>query len=371
MNEKDKIETTETEPETTKEFTLDEFDLNPLSSAETIKTGDSDADIILIPEDEPTADAEADVEENEVGEIDPIFAELAVPKLPELQRENRAWLQMQSPNRIYFYWSIKNNPYRTLGKVLNGQESSYQLVAKFTNSTSGYEQMFPVETEGNYWYNAESNSQYQAEIGFYATNRPYFRIMYSNPLDTPRKTPSPRQATDADWAISAAHFAEVLDNSGFTRDAFEVALAGDDEKIAQNATQNALLQFLGLNRLSFDGFNHEEVRFVLLALASGVSLDHLRGQISEALFSVLQENLENITPENAQIALQEHFDVLTEDVFEEESTGAAVYGASLVNFPKSMRKRTVPKTLAPKDKSDGDSTTNWTLSPISSFKSGK
>ena len=88
------LEIAETEP-LTDEIALEEFELNPLSSAEFIKT---ETDEIKAPqfliEEEPIA-AETQIETEE--EVDPIFAELAAPKLPELARENRARLQMQSP----------------------------------------------------------------------------------------------------------------------------------------------------------------------------------------------------------------------------------------------------------------------------------
>src|SRR5215216_2116455 len=100
------LETEETE-QTPDEFALEEFELNPLSSAEFIKaeTDEVNSEIkapqFLVAEEPITTESEAETEE----EVDPIFAELATPKLPELARENRARLQMQSPNRLYFYWS--------------------------------------------------------------------------------------------------------------------------------------------------------------------------------------------------------------------------------------------------------------------------
>jgi len=63
-------------------------------------------------------------------EMSAVFKELAAPKLPELAKENRARLQMQSPNRLFFYWSIKNNPFQTLKKAFGHDTGSYTLVAK-------------------------------------------------------------------------------------------------------------------------------------------------------------------------------------------------------------------------------------------------
>lgn len=355
MSEIDKKNILEDEPEQpAKEFILEDFQLNTVSSAETIKKAESEADeekepVSLKGEAPPISAAGeliAEESETEAADIDPIFKELSEPKLPVLGKENRARLQMQSPNRLYFYWSIKNNPFQTLQKVFGGNAGSYQLVAKFVNLKNEREEIHPVEPEGNYWYNAEADARYRAEIGFYAPNRPYIRVIFSNLVETPRKSPSPRAATDADWAVSATIFAEVLDHSGFSRDAFEVALAGDDAETAETSTQKAFYQLIGNPGF---GFSSEEIRFALLALASGVSLDELRGQISDALFAVLLEHAESLSAEKSLSALEEHFDISAEEYVEEETEiGAAVYGASLVNFPKSRKKRTAPKTLLPR-----------------------
>jgi len=46
-------------------------------------------------------------DDTEIEVYSPVFKELASPKLPELSRENRAKLLMQSPNQLFFYWSVK------------------------------------------------------------------------------------------------------------------------------------------------------------------------------------------------------------------------------------------------------------------------
>ncbi|HEY0458298.1 MAG TPA: DUF4912 domain-containing protein [Pyrinomonadaceae bacterium] len=349
---------------------LEDFELNPISSAELIKSVSDEVEVdapvpqFLAAEEKIWAESEIEQEE----EVDPIFAELATPKLPELQREDRAWLQMQSPNRIYFYWAIKNNPFQTLSKVFAGNTGSYQLVAKFVNLKNETEEIRAVDAEGNYWFNADPDSKYRAEIGFYAPNRPYIRVIFSNTIDTPRKSPSPRAASGSDWAISANAFAQVLDNSGFRQDAFEVALAGDDRAVSESATQSALGQLIGADKWDFSSISADEVRSALLALASGATLESLRGQISEALFIVLQEHAARLSAENALAALKENFEVFDEEIFEEEILGAAVYGASLVNFPKSIKKRTVPRAGAPKDASGDAPKFVPKLSPISSLR---
>lgn len=351
------------------ELDLDDFELAPVSSAEML-AGENDDVLPEVANAELTsidaAETEALPETDERLLNDPVFAELAMPKLPELAKENRARLHMQSPNRIYFYWSIKNNPFRVLKKLFAGNVGNYQLVVKFVNLKSGREEVRPVEAEGNFWFFVEADSTYRAEIGFYAPNRPYIRIIFSNTISTPRKSPSPRSASEADWAISSAAFAEVLDHSGFPADAYEVALAGDDARVAAVATRRAFAELIGHSAGEFSSLDSDEVRFALLALASGTTLEELRGQISEALFLVLSEHSAADDADAALQALKRNFDIFEEVVDDGDEIGPAVYGSSLVHFPRSRRMKTIPKPIDGADRPDHGPRFLPKLSPISS-----
>lgn len=312
-----------------------------LSSGETIR---SEEDIALITErivaalneDEPAEDPEAN--------LSPVFKELREPKLPSLKRENRARLQMQTPNRVYFYWSMKNNPFQVLSRVFGGDRGSYTLVAKLINETRDTEQIHAVDAEGNWWFTVDPDSTYRAEIGFYAPNRPYFRAIYSNSVTTPRKSPSHRVATEADWRIPADKFAQVLDVAGFRQDAFDVAIAGDDIQHAETASFAAAAHLTGRPIADFAGVYADDIRYALTLLAAGATLEDLRFRVSDQLFAVLQSAVELISRENALAALKAEFDIDEGDVIEEyEETGPAVFGSSLVNFPK--RVRTKPRGL--------------------------
>ncbi|MBA2493614.1 MAG: DUF4912 domain-containing protein [Acidobacteria bacterium] len=329
-----------------REFVLDDFKTNSISSAQIIKkipTIDEKEYDIPVLEDAPQILVDDDLTEmeDELLEIEnPIFKELSEPKLPELPKENRARLQMQSPTKLNFYWSIKTNPFKALSRAFGGKTGSYSLVAKLVNQTNAGEEFFPVEAEGSWWFDVDADSTYRAEIGFYAPNRPFVRVMFSNTVETPRKNPSPRRAESENWEVSANQFAQVLDASGFPQDAFEVALAGDDFEFSETATQNAFSQFIGRQETNFAG---DEIRFALLALASGYALENLRGQIGASLFAVLQGNPEKAKAENALASLQENFGVFSGEI-EEEFLSPTVFGASLINFPRtSKRKRFLPK----------------------------
>ena len=327
-----------------REFTLDDDKLNLISSAEMTKSSFVDKDDILSINTLPPKiqnEPELTGKLNDTEEIeDPIFKELSEPKLPEVPKENRARLQMQSPTRLNFYWSIKTNPFKTLNRAFGGKTGSYTLVVKLVNQKNGREEISPVEAEGSWWFNVDADAAYRAEIGFYAPNRPFVRIMFSNTVETPRLSPSTRRDYSADFDVSASQFAKVLDASGFAQDAFEVALAGDDAESAAKATNNAFLQFAGQEN---EDFSSDEIRLVLLALASGHSLGSLRDQISSRLFVFLQENIEKLSAENALASLQENFSIFA-DEYEEEFLSPAVFGASLINFPRTSKKqRFLPK----------------------------
>ena len=280
-------------------------------------------------------------------QLSPVFKALADVSLPELKRDNRARLQMQTPTRLYFYWSVRENPWHTLRNVFGDDLGSYTLVVKLIDNKTGREEIKQCEAEGNWWFDVEPDGEYQAEIGFYAPNRPYFRIVYSNTIATPRRSPSPRAATESDWTVSANKFAEVLDVAGFSRDAFDVAMAGDDVAASSDASHTAFTRLVGNNDNDLRGIAAEEIRYALVALASGTSLEELRFRISPALFAILQANAANIEAGKAMSALTEYFDI-DETEWTEEQFGPAVYGASLVNFPKTLKTKTLSPKYAPR-----------------------
>lgn len=304
--------------------------------------------------------AEIAASEPEV-ELSPVFKALADVSLPELKKENRARLLMQSPTRLYFYWSIRENPWQQLRKIFGDDLGSYTLVLKLTDLKRDIEKVHPCDAEGNWWFDVEPDGEYQAEIGFYAVNRPYFRIIYSNTIVTPRRSPSPRPASEAQWTVSANKFAEVLDVAGFSRDAFDVAMAGDDHAAAEDATHTAFASLVG-TREGIEAISPEDIRYALLALASGFTLEELRWRVSPALFAILQSHVEKLAADKALAALTQHFDI-DEAEWTEEEFSAAVYGASLVHFPKTLKTKRIA--------SKGSTKLAPRYNPVSSHSVGK
>ena len=308
-------------------------ELDNISSGELVRpeveAAEIAARIAAALEEEPEVDTET--------ELSPAFKELRESKLAALPSENRARLLMQTPTRVYFYWGLKNNPYRVLHRAFGDDRGSYTLVLKLINLTRDTEEIHPVDPEGNWWFDVDPDCDYRAEIGFYAPNRPYFRALYSNTVTTPRKSPSPRVASDADWRVSAVTFAQVLDNSGFRRDAYDVELAGDDIEVSREATRDAFAQFIG-EKTASEAFTAEELRYAMIALASGVPLEALRWKITASLFAVLAAHLDRLSSESALNGLREFFNLEDDGIVEEEQL-AAVYGSSLLHFPTRVKRR--------------------------------
>ena len=77
-------------------------------------------------------------------------------------------------------------------------------------------------------------------------------------------------------------------------------------------------------------------------LSVGMTLEELRGKVSPTLFAILQANAGRLNAGRAMASLTEHFEI-EETEFTEEEFGPAFYGASLVNFPKTLKTKTVSK----------------------------
>lgn len=271
--------------------------------------------------------------------LSPVFKALADVSLPDLKRENRARLQIQTPTRAYFYWSLKDNPWAKLREAFGSDIGSYTLIVKLKNLTRATEEIHRADPVGSRWFDVEANTEYQAEIGFYATNRPYFRVIYSNTVATPRRSPSPRPASEARWTVTANKFAEVLDVAGFTRDAVDVAMAGDDPAAANIAAHTAFASMAGMPIENLYDIAAEDIRYALLGLAAGATLESLRGSISPTLMSLMQSTEGSLCRPKALAALTENFEI-DETLFDEEQIGPAVFGASSINFPRTLKTRT-------------------------------
>lgn len=293
-----------------------------------------------------------DAESFLAGGSDPASRTLAKPELPPLDRRNRAWLQIQSPNRLFFYWSVKSDPIDVLRKAFGPASADYRLVVKLIELETRREESFTAGAEGDWWFEARPDRGYRAEVGFESSSRPYVRVVFSNEVRTPRRGPSPRPASESEWAVSSELFSRMLEDAGYIADAIDTALCGDDGRLARERTVKAYSELLGTD---FDPspFDEAELRLALLLLSAGMPLDLIAQRISGALFRFLMSRMSLLSKERAKRALLDNFEVEEEDFAEEPEFGPEVYGASRVHMPVRIgagARRLLPRRLSEADR---------------------
>lgn len=268
------------------------------------------------------SDDDIDVPAGIEAEMSPAFRELADPTLPLLPREPRARLLMQSPTRLYFYWSTGSSPYAPLGKAL-GDASAYRLALRLLDLTHGTEELQGVEPDGSWWFDVKPDAEYRAEIGFYSPSRPFVRVLFSNTIKTPRKGPSPHRSSEARWMISTGKFADVLEASGFSSDALDVARTDDNGDFA-----NRLALHIGIEAERLSGFDHAELRRIMEHLAAGTPIADFKWRISAELYALLEAHLAGLS------AAAVHGDVDAETSADQSPERMEAFGGSIVNIKR-------------------------------------
>lgn len=275
----------------------------------------------------------ASPESSELTESQQESDPLSHPVLPPLLKRDRARLLVQSPFRVYFYWTLRKDPYTTLKRILGGKVGNYRLFIRLVDSDTGKTEMYPAEGSGNWWFDVDPEHKYRAEIGFFAPFRPFIRIAYSNTVETPPQRPSPRQAETAQWRVPSRDFAQILSAVGYRRDAYNVRIAGDLEN--DSDALESLSYILGYPKIN-QRFTAEEIRFALHHLAQGLPIETLRWKIGATLFSFLQQYLARLQTPEAVSRIKERFPALDEYT-EEESPSDYAIGSGMIHFPRFRR----------------------------------
>ncbi|MEP6922898.1 MAG: DUF4912 domain-containing protein [Pyrinomonadaceae bacterium] len=272
--------------------------------------------------------------------------ELVADSLPELPRNNSAKLYLQSPNRIFLYWSIAGNPFETLQKAFGSRANNYQLVTKLINLQTKAESFAPANFEGSWWYNVRSNVGYRVDLGFYAVNRPFIRLLSSNSVNTPRAEPSPHADTDADWVVSTKQFVQVLTASGYSHDVFGVAFGANAETGETSEDASTLAVANRFAPVVQGELDLTELRWLLVSLAAGVPFADLQAALSPAVFAwleqVLAANPNSLEQNNVRTVLESIFGSEFVEMFTDENAigwmrlAPVAVGASAIHFPEIL-----------------------------------
>jgi hypothetical protein len=126
-----------------------------------------------------------------------------------------ARLLVQSPHRLYLYWSFARDPRVALRRAFGGLAERFAVGVRLIDLENGADVATAPAHVQSFWFDAAPARAYRAEVGFVADGFPFVRALTSNTVETPSDTIS--RATDDDEAfrIGARDFARLLSTSGF------------------------------------------------------------------------------------------------------------------------------------------------------------
>jgi hypothetical protein len=165
--------------------------------------------------------------------------------LPFALKRDFIQLLLQSPHRLYLYWTFARDPHATLREAFGELAAHYQLVVRLVKVDSGEEFLLDAPRERAQWFEVYPRHVYRAEIGFRAAGRPFVRLLASNEVTTPPDSASHLSDEAQEFQLEADEFARLLDGAGYERYARSLApnaggVAGNDQ--AGGAVVNAARQ---------------------------------------------------------------------------------------------------------------------------------
>src|ERR1044072_3130845 len=130
-------------------------------------------------------------------------------------------------------------------------------------------------------------------MGFYSASRPFVRVLFSNTIQTPRKSPSSHSAAEAKWAVTTHKFAEVLDASGFEADAVDVLHEERDKEFSSR-----FAEYVAASESDVNALNILDLKRSLALLAAGTPIEDLKFRIGAKLYAFLQQYLAKLSAES-------------------------------------------------------------------------
>jgi hypothetical protein len=226
--------------------------------------------------------------------IDPLAEWTFDEPLPLPPPVDEIHLLVQSPTKLFLYWDAAHNPFEILRRsILNADD--YRLVVRLTDLTTGEISLYEAAPTREQFFSALPGRNYRAEIGFFAPNRPFVRLLTSSRIETPRSGVA-RESDAGDFHLSAEEFTRVLDESGYVSDALEVALEAADKQMQTSFTRIVAETITGGDASLFNDEDVFELRRFLSAIAFGAHAEDLRGMFSPKVASWFEESFAHFAP---------------------------------------------------------------------------
>lgn len=137
--------------------------------------------------------------------------------LPLALKRDSIKLLLQSPNRLFLYWSFATDPHATLRAALGELASHYRLAVRLVKVESGEEFVSDAPKERRQWFEVYPRHVYRADVGFHAESRPFVRLLSSNELSTPPDRASHVSAEEQEFQVKAEDFVRLLSGAGYGR----------------------------------------------------------------------------------------------------------------------------------------------------------
>ena len=131
---------------------------------------------------------------------------------------DEARLLVQSPEKLFFYWSFARDPHPTLRAALGDAAAEFRQAVRLVEPGGEWEgePTASASGESSFWFDALPGRAYRAEVGFHAAGGPFVRVLSSNVVETPAAGVSAESDAAPEFEIGERDFARVLAGSGFT-----------------------------------------------------------------------------------------------------------------------------------------------------------
>lgn len=135
--------------------------------------------------------------------------------LPLVLKRDSIQLLLQSPNKLFLYWSFANDPRAALRAAFGELAAHYKLAVRLVKVETGEEFLLDAPPERMQWFEVYPRHVYRADVGFHAPGRPFVRLLSSNEVRTPPDSASHLSADEQEFHIKTGEFAQLLGGAGY------------------------------------------------------------------------------------------------------------------------------------------------------------
>lgn len=135
--------------------------------------------------------------------------------LPLALKRDSIQLLLQSPNRLFLYWSFASDPRAALRSAFGELAAHYSLAVRLVKVESGEEFLLDASRERMQWFEVYPRHVYRADVGFHAAGRPFVRLLTSSEVRTPPDSASHMSADEQEFQVKADEFARLLGGAGY------------------------------------------------------------------------------------------------------------------------------------------------------------